>query len=578
MNVFDPSGDGDFLPYILVGVGIIVVLYVWVSLALSRVFAKAGEKPSLAWIPFVSLFTLVKISGRKESPWLILVPFYNIYLLVLVCVGVSQRFGRSSGFGVFGGFFLPIWASILGWGVARWIGAGTTNSTATPDYWSQAPQRPQLPEPDQRTRMHTKEYEMPKQPSWPEPASNSTGGWEPFAPLLHGDTSQPQAQQQGQWQPYAQPQQPAAAQQSAGQQSNAEGRFAAPQASNPAPNPAAAQSWSEPPANIPPRPPLPGISAAQAAKAEPAAAASGPVLGQPGSTRMREDSEVVAQARRAWKSMPPPPPIEDYGNEPASPIVVPGASGVLPGAVPAPAVPAPAVPPRESVPPSTDVDEFDDSSWAPSSNAPRAATPNADPARAGIPQFDAPVASQAHDSDSWSPRLRHGNGGGDLEPELDNSMQVSAVVGSPDAGAPRSALASVSAQHPEAGVPREEGIDHTHAGERKKPQWQLRLPVGSTVALTSDYVILGRRPQEEPEFESAQLISIADGTRTISKTHAVLALVNGAWTITDLGSTNGVALVDDGGNEHELTPHTPAPLTARFLLGDAELSIEPAAE
>ena len=87
-------------------------------------------------------------------------------------------------------------------------------------------------------------------------------------------------------------------------------------------------------------------------------------------------------------------------------------------------------------------------------------------------------------------------------------------------------------------------------------------------------MILGRKPDDEPEFPSAQLISVADGTRTISKTHAVLALVDGAWTITDLGSTNGVVLIDEDGSERELEPHQPAVLTKRFLLGDAELTIE----
>ena len=60
------------------------------------------------------------------------------------------------------------------------------------------------------------------------------------------------------------------------------------------------------------------------------------------------------------------------------------------------------------------------------------------------------------------------------------------------------------------------------------------------IPLTSETVILGRRPARDPEFPDAQLISLDDDTRTISKTHARLELRDERWFITDLDSTNGV--------------------------------------
>ena len=63
---------------------------------------------------------------------------------------------------------------------------------------------------------------------------------------------------------------------------------------------------------------------------------------------------------------------------------------------------------------------------------------------------------------------------------------------------------------------------------------------GRAIPLTSETVILGRRPIRDPEFPDAQLISLDDDTRTVSKTHARLELRDERWFITDLDSTNGV--------------------------------------
>lgn len=250
-------------------------------------------------------------------------------------------------------------------------------------------------------------------------------------------------------------------------------------------------------------------------------------------TRMREDSEVVAQARAA--SVPPrideslaQPPVAEVA---AGPIIVPGASGQLPGVVPPP-----------PIPPIT-----------------RAAA----------------ARTASGGDDNWSGRLRRDR----LEDTDDLSMddlsaEVSAVAGAPSAGQPRSAMAAVSAQSDEAVDDDDDDFEETVLAVRRRPVWRLQLPMSSRpVDVTATTVLLGRKPSALGAPTDAQLVPVADGTRTVSKTHARLDLVDQRWMITDLGSTNGIVLIGENGEENELDSHVTTPLTERFLLGDAEFSL-----
>ncbi|MBV0894035.1 DUF5684 domain-containing protein [Microbacterium sp. NC79] len=551
-----PNDYGMIVMIYAICLVVLLMVYVWSSLALSAVFRKAGAPANHAWIPVMNWFTLAKIGGRPESPWLLFVPFYGIYVLYLFVASVSNRFGRSNGFGLFGTILFPVWASILGWGSARWMGAVATPS-APSAAWMNPQQDAMSAHPDQLSWLDQSRSSVAAVPPPPaaeqSPAGQNT--WDPFAPL--GGSLRAE-------QPVAQ--------------------IPAP----PAPSAASASNDAVAPSFVPP-----AVSAqAPAPAAQPAAQPVAPVIppvppvmpttfGNPGSTRMHEDSEVVAQARRAQAMTPPPlPPLPESFDVPAPPIVVPAAPAIIP---------APPVPLSGSVP-VVEGTSFEDSEWMQNSlstGIANVATP--------VSASDS-VSTQEVEDDVWAPRLRRTELEGDdvSDPAesvwsnsasvsaisaIESSVEVSAVAAVPDAGTPRAARTSVSAHHANAGVPSDEGIDdQTIVAARRRSTWNLQLPVGTSVALTSDYVILGRKPDDEPEFPSAQLISVADGTRTISKTHAVLALVDGAWTITDLGSTNGVVLIDESGAERELAPHQPAVLTTRFLLGDAELRIEAASE
>ncbi len=60
-------------------------------------------------------------------------------------------------------------------------------------------------------------------------------------------------------------------------------------------------------------------------------------------------------------------------------------------------------------------------------------------------------------------------------------------------------------------------------------------------------VLLGRNPQPQPGEEDAQLIKIADETRTVSKSHLAVGLDAGGIFVVDRGSTNGSTVTNAQG-------------------------------
>ena len=150
------------------------------------------------------------------------------------------------------------------------------------------------------------------------------------------------------------------------------------------------------------------------------------------------------------------------------------------------------------------------------------------------------------------------------------SRAGAAVVGVADAGTPRAARESVSAQHTRAQIPGDP-VDETIITRPRRTGWSLIPPTGGHVPITADVVILGRKPDPDRSFPTAQLVSIDDGT--VSKTHARLELRDEQWYVTDLGSTNGVMFATLMGTEVEATPGVELEAGERFFLGDAEVRL-----
>lgn len=117
-------------------------------------------------------------------------------------------------------------------------------------------------------------------------------------------------------------------------------------------------------------------------------------------------------------------------------------------------------------------------------------------------------------------------------------------------------------------------VDKTVVGRRTRaPGWLLTAEGSRPVKLTGKSALIGRNPASSDEYPRAQLVTLADPDKTVSKTHAHLSLFDGRWSITDLSSTNGVYLVTDTGDELEIEIGQPIEATESFRLGDLTVTL-----
>lgn len=114
---------------------IALVLYVWIALALSSVFRKADEQPWKAWVPVLNAIVFLRLAGLPG--WLVVlavVPILGTLAFFVVTIIALQRINRSFGLGtgmtVLGAILFPVWASVVGWGSARWLAGSATDAPA----------------------------------------------------------------------------------------------------------------------------------------------------------------------------------------------------------------------------------------------------------------------------------------------------------------------------------------------------------------------------------------------------------------------------------------------------------------
>jgi hypothetical protein len=67
-------------------------------------------------------------------------------------------------------------------------------------------------------------------------------------------------------------------------------------------------------------------------------------------------------------------------------------------------------------------------------------------------------------------------------------------------------------------------------------------------------VLLGRNPRPQPGEEDAQLVKLADETRTVSKLHLAIGLDQAGLYVVDRGSTNGSTVTSPGGASKRCQP------------------------
>jgi hypothetical protein len=98
-------------------VAIVMIAAMW------RVFTKAGQTGWAILIPIYNGYVLLQVAG-KPGWWLLLmlIPFVNIIIGIVVSVAVAEKFGKGVGFAI-GLILLPIiFFPILGFGSAQYNG------------------------------------------------------------------------------------------------------------------------------------------------------------------------------------------------------------------------------------------------------------------------------------------------------------------------------------------------------------------------------------------------------------------------------------------------------------------------
>ncbi len=106
--------------------GIFLLLYVAILVVFCvgcwKMVAKAGLPGILGLIPIVNLFVLPIVAGK---PWwwafMIFIPIVGgLLYMILVSLGIAERFGRGVGTALGLIFLSPIFVCILGFGDAEW--------------------------------------------------------------------------------------------------------------------------------------------------------------------------------------------------------------------------------------------------------------------------------------------------------------------------------------------------------------------------------------------------------------------------------------------------------------------------
>ena len=116
--------------------------------------------------------------------------------------------------------------------------------------------------------------------------------------------------------------------------------------------------------------------------------------------------------------------------------------------------------------------------------------------------------------------------------------------------------------------PASDGDRPLHAG------WFAVLDDGRELAV-SGLVLLGRNPQARPGEDDAELIKVADDTRTVSKTHLALGVDANGLFVMDRGSTNGTTLTTVANGSKPCPAGDVVPATEGIVsFGDHWLRIE----
>ncbi len=119
--------------------GIVALFYlaiiVVVIAGMWKVFTKAGQPGWAAIVPIYNIVILLKIVGRPVW-WLVLllIPFVNFVILILVSIDMAKSFGKGPGFGIGLWLLSFIFYPILGFGDAQYVGPAAAGAAPVRAY------------------------------------------------------------------------------------------------------------------------------------------------------------------------------------------------------------------------------------------------------------------------------------------------------------------------------------------------------------------------------------------------------------------------------------------------------------
>src|SRR6202012_999648 len=98
-------------------------------------------------------------------------------------------------------------------------------------------------------------------------------------------------------------------------------------------------------------------------------------------------------------------------------------------------------------------------------------------------------------------------------------------------------------ERPRGVMPPETAETRTAVGAGAAAGWSREPPDGRSVSV-AEVTVVGRNPSATPAAPGAHAVALDDPERSLSKTHALLTPSESALAVTDLHSTNGVAVID----------------------------------
>jgi hypothetical protein len=118
---YSSSSQGQAPSPVAMIIGLLIALFLIV--AMWKVFTKAGQPGWASIIPIYNLYIWCKIVGRPGW-WilLMLIPFVNIIVGIILCIDMAKSFGKGAGFGIGLALLGVIFIPILGFGSAQYQG------------------------------------------------------------------------------------------------------------------------------------------------------------------------------------------------------------------------------------------------------------------------------------------------------------------------------------------------------------------------------------------------------------------------------------------------------------------------